>query len=180
MMDNEKSEVTCPDVCQPAELSNGRVDVVMSTSNIPFVAALLIPAAGAFVSGVVRLALVENSKDRYGIWNIFAVGPDLMVAALIAIPALLAGRNAELNAIRKAKAVRPGTSSPAVNIDWNISGWVVIAIFCFIVVGVSCERLWAKSARQKGGFRKPFMTGILPPTICGLFALAAALVLGTP
>ena len=90
---------------QPVELSDDRVDVVMSTSNLPFAAALLIPAGGAFVSGVVRLALVENSKDRFGIWNIFAVGPDLMVAALIAIPALLAGRNAELNAIRKANPV---------------------------------------------------------------------------
>lgn len=165
---------------QPVELSDDRVDVVMSTSNLPFAAALVIPAGGAFVSGVVRLALVENSKDRFGIWNIFAVGPDLMVAALIAIPALLAGRNAELNAIRKAKAVMPGAKATAANVDWSISGWVVIAIFCCIIVGVSCERLWAKSARQKGGLKKPFMTGILPPTICGLAALAAALVLGTP
>jgi hypothetical protein len=152
----------------------------MSSSNIPYAAALLIPAAGAGVSGVIRFALVESSKDRLGIWNIFAVGPDLMVAALIAIPALLAGRNAELNAIRKAKEVVPGAKGTAVNIDWGISGWMVVIIFCLVVIGVSCERLWSKKAREKTGFKEPFVIGILPPTICGLLALAAALLLGSP
>jgi hypothetical protein len=153
----------------------------MSSIQIPLAAVVLVPAVGAIVSGVVRLTMVVNSNDRPGIWNIFAVGPDLMIAAVVAIPALLAGRNAEIAEIKNADAVTVNPKALNVlNANWSISGYMVIIIFCLALIGLSCERLWCKPAREKNGFKEPFLKGVLLPTVCGLAALGAALVLGTP
>jgi hypothetical protein len=144
----------------------------MSSSHVPYVAVLLIPAAGVFISGVVRLTMVESKKDRPGIWNIFAVGPDLMVAAVVAVPALLAGRNVGL--------AETSDKATATSGSWSINGLIVFIIFCLALICLSCERIWSKPAREGNGWKGPLLLGVIPPAICGVMALAAALVLGTP
>lgn len=152
----------------------------MSSSHLPYLAVVVIPAVTAAVSAVVRLTMLESAKDRAGIWNIFAVGPDLMIATAVAIPALLAGRNVGLAEIKKVKLVAASTKLADVNASWSVSGSMVLIIICLFLIGLSLERLWCKSQRQKSGFKDPLVKGILPPAACGIGALAAALVLGTP
>jgi len=79
---------------------------VIHISHVPILAVLGIPILVAAFSALVRFLVLEKGDDRPGIWNIFAIGPDLMVAAVVAVPALLAGGNAARADLASSQALR--------------------------------------------------------------------------
>jgi hypothetical protein len=127
-----------------------------------------VTAIAAAFSALVRLLVLEKGDDRVGVWSIFAIGPDLIVGSVVAIPSLLAGKNAIL------------AQSHAYKMDpsWNINGMLVLAIVFLFGVCVACERLWCKKARASKGWKSPLLKGIIPTTMCGFLALGIALALG--
>jgi hypothetical protein len=161
----------------------GGACVVVHSANIPLGAVFGITVITAAFSGVARLLVFEkpnlNDKQRrrlrsggpgrFDFWNVFAIGPDLMVGAVVAIPALLAGRNVALGQSRGLR----------VDVNWNPNYLMVLMIFFLFCLGVSFERLFSKEARCDDGWKKPLFKGILPPALCGFAALGAALALGT-
>lgn len=140
--------------------------------HVPIAAVLGIIVITAAFSALGRLLILERGDDRPGIWNVFAIGPDLIVGAVVAVPALLAGRNAVISQYR--------TLHPAVpiNPNWNPSGLIVLMIIFLFGLGVACERLWCRNARERDGWREPVLKGIVPPALCGFLAIGAALALG--
>lgn len=140
--------------------------------HVPIAAVLGITVITAAFSALGRLLILERGDDRPGIWNVFAIGPDLIVGAVVAVPALLAGRNAVISQYR--------TLHPAVpiNPNWNPSGLIVLMIIFLFGLGVACERLWCRNARERDGWREPVLKGIVPPALCGFLAIGAALALG--
>ena len=143
-------------------------------SHVPIAAVLGITVITAAFSALGRLLVLERGDDRPGMWNVFVIGPDLIVGAVVAVPALLAGRNIAITQYRMSHA------SAAVNTSWNPSGLIVLMIIFLFGLGVACERLWAKQARERDGWKEPVLKGILPPALCGFAAIGAALTLGTP
>ena len=142
---------------------------LMSQSlHVPMAAVVGVTAIAAAFSALIRLSALEKGDDRAGVWGIFAIGPDLIVGAVVAIPSLLAGRN----------AILAQSHSDKMNPNWNINGMLVLAIFFLFCVCVSCERLWCKKARAATGWQGPLLKGIIPSSMCGLLDLGIALALG--
>lgn len=141
--------------------------------HVPIAAVLGITVIAAAFSALGRLLVLERGDDRPGIWNVFAIGPDLIVGAVVAVPALLAGRNAAISQYRALHA------SAAISPNWNPSGLIVLMIIFLFGLGVACERLWCRSARERDGWKEPVLKGIVPPALCGFAAIGAALALGT-
>jgi uncharacterized membrane protein HdeD (DUF308 family) len=144
---------------------------MLGGGNVPIAAVLAVPAIGAAFSAIVRLLVLDKKPEQGGKWSVFAVGPDLMVAAVVAVPALLAGKNAVLIQTHGSKI------SEAVDPNWNPNGLLVLMIFFIFCIGVAIER-WAKDARKRDGWIIPLFEGILPCALCGFTALGAALSLG--
>lgn len=130
-------------------------------SHVPLAAVVGVTAIAAAFSALVRLLVLERGDDRPGIWNIFAVGPDLIVGAVVAVPSLLAGKNISQS-----------------NPNWNPNGLLVLTILFLFGACVAFERLWCKKARDRHGWKEPVLKGIVPPAFCGLLALGVALALG--
>jgi hypothetical protein len=148
---------------------------LIDSGHVPIAAVLGITVIAAAFSALGRLLVLERGDDRPGLWNVLAIGPDLIVGAVVAVPALLAGRNETL--IQYHQILH--TSSTA-NTSWNPSGLLVLMIIFLFGLGVACERLWSKQARERAGWKAPLFIGIAPPALCGLAAIGAALALGTP
>jgi hypothetical protein len=66
---------------------------MIASGNVPLAAVAGVTGIAAAFSALVRLLVLEKGDDRPGIWSIFAVGPDLIVGAVVAVPSLLAGKN---------------------------------------------------------------------------------------
>jgi hypothetical protein len=145
---------------------------VIGGGHVPIAAVLGITVITAAFSALGRLLILERGDDRPGIWNVFAIGPDLIVGAVVAVPALLAGRNA---VISQYHTLHPAVS---INPNWNPSGLIVLMIIFLFGLGVACERLWCRKARERDGWREPVLKGIVPPALCGFLAIGAALALG--
>ena len=138
-----------------------RNDHAVTASHVPLAAVVGVTGIAAAFSALVRLMVLEKGDDRPGIWNIFAVGPDLIVGAVVAVPSLLAGKN-----IGQPKS------------DWNPNGLLVLTILFLFGACVAFERLWCKKARERHGWKEPVLKGIIPPALCGFLALGVALALG--
>jgi hypothetical protein len=147
----------------------------MDSGHVPIAAVLGITVIAAAFSALGRLLVLERGDDRPGIWNVFAIGPDLIVGAVVAVPSLLVGRNATLSQYHRVLQ-----ASATANASWNPSGLIVLMIIFLFGLGVACERLWAKQTRQRDGWKDPVLKGIIPPALCGFAAIGAALALGSP
>lgn len=145
----------------------------MASSHIPITDAVLIPLLAALVSAAGRLALMENRDDITGFWAALAIGPDLMVGAVVAIPALLAGRDLGIVEVQHAHTLADAHNSG------NVSGTLVVLLLFLFTMGLTYERLLGKDARKDNGWRIPLFRGVIPQAACGFMALAFALALGT-
>ena len=142
--------------------------------HIPYSDAVLIPLLAALVSAVARLSLMKDRKDVLGFWEGLAIGPDLMVGAVVAIPALLAGRSL---GIVQADAVHRLTVA---NSSGSTGGFILVLLFLLFLAVLLYDRLFGKEAREScNGWRKPLWRGIVPQVVCGFLALGFALALGT-
>jgi hypothetical protein len=141
--------------------------------HIPYSDAVLIPLLAALVSAVARLSLMKDRRDVLGFWEGLAIGPDLMVGAVVAIPALLAGRSL---GIVEAQAGRPLTVASS---SGSTGGFILVLLFLLFLAVLLYERLFGKEARECNGWRKPLWRGIVPQLVCGFLALGFALALGT-
>ena len=135
--------------------------------NVPLAAVAGVPAIGACFSAVTRFLM----QDR--MWNVCAFGIDLLVAAIVAIPALLVGRNVALTQSRSLHA------SGAVNPNWNPPGLLVLMVIFLFCVGVGSEARWSRKAREHDGWVVPLCAGVFPAALCGFVAVGADLLLGT-
>lgn len=140
---------------------------MFDSGNVPLAAVAGVPAIGAGFSCVTRFLM----QDR--MWNVCAFGIDLLVAAVVAIPALLVGRNAALTQIRSPHA------SSAVNPNWNPPGLLVLMVIFLFCIGVGSEARWSKKAREQDGWAVPLFKGVFPAAVCGFIAIGADLFLGT-
>ena len=134
---------------------------MIASGHVPLAAVVGVTGITAAFSALVRLLVLEKGDDRPGVWNVFAIGPDLIVGAVVAVPALLAGKNLT-------------QSKP----DWDPNGLLVLTILFFFGTCLALERLWCKKARERQGWKGPIFKGILPPALCGFVALGVALALG--
>lgn len=131
-------------------------------------------ASSVFRAGVVPLAsaatiaigkwTTRRDDATEKIWEVFAMGPDLLMAALIAIPAFITEKATAL-AAAPANARTLGTVES--------SGWVFLIVFCITLLGLNFERSVAKRAREADGRLKPLVLGVLVPMLFGSLAVAA-------
>ena len=140
---------------------------MIDLGNIPLAAVLAVPVIGTAFSAIARFLVLD------GMWNVFAVGPDLLVASVVAIPALLAGKNSALLQSHSMK------SSGALNQNWNPPGLLVLMVFFLFCAGVGSEIRWSRKAREGEGWKGPLFKGVLPAAVCGFAAIGADLLLGT-
>jgi hypothetical protein len=131
-------------------------------------------ASSVFRAGLVPLASVttitmakwatrrDDSTEK--LWEIFAIGPDLLMAAVIAIPAFITEKAAAL-------AASPTRSKDLGSVE--SSGWVYLLVFWIVLGGLTYERQVAKTARQKEGKRRPLILGVLVPILFGSLAIGA-------
>ncbi|MDQ1700709.1 MAG: hypothetical protein QOG34_2572 [Frankiaceae bacterium] len=134
--------------------------------------AVVVPAVAAVASVLVRLATLPNQSKGRAFWDVFAFGTDLLIASAVAIPALLAGEAAGINAVPHAR----GTEITPATLESK--GYVLIGIIGLILLGVTVERLWSQPARGASGWRRPLLVGILPCAGLGAGSLAMAFTLG--
>jgi hypothetical protein len=144
-----------------------------TSTHIPYTDAILIPMFAALLCVVVRFAQLEKSSNKSGLWEILAVGPDLMVAAVAAIPGLIAARNLGLHEAVATHSAGVGSTSPAV------ISVMVLLMACFLFGGANYDRVWGKDARAKTGVREPLVRGVLPCALLGVATLGLALFVGT-
>jgi hypothetical protein len=143
------------------------------SGHIPYSDAVLIPLLAALVSAVARLSLMKDRKDVLGFWEGLAIGPDLMVGAVVAIPALLAGRSL---GIVQADGARRLTMAST---NGSTGGFILVFLFLLFLAVLLYDRLFGKEARGSNGWRRPLWGGIVPQVVCGFLALGFALALGT-
>ena len=91
------------------------------------------------------------------------MGPDLLMAALIAIPAFIT---------EKATALAASPNSSRILGSVESSGWVFLIVFWITLLGLNFERSIAKKARQADGRKKPLILGVLIPMFFGSLAIA--------
>lgn len=145
----------------------------MGTSqHIAYSDAVLIPLFAALLSIVVRFIQLGEKKPPEELWALLAVGPDLMVAAVVAVPGLIAARNLGLHEAAPTLPSNSGTSPSATVV-------MAVLMFCCLVFGARYDCLWGKEARKKTGVRVPLLFGILPPLFLGTVTLVLALFVGT-
>ncbi|MFH0517241.1 hypothetical protein ACHBTE_08695 [Streptomyces sp. M41] len=159
----------------PADyLAGGGLDAFLASGTCRGV---IIPAVGAIVSVVARWNMRDSSSGEKA-WEIFALGPDLTLAGIMAIPALLIERAI---AIDNATSGGKYTQQQAEETFGQVAiGAAVLVIFLLALVELSYERAVGKPCRKGGGVLKPLTLGVLIPGTIGSMCLAFALLLVPP
>ncbi|MEU1455457.1 hypothetical protein [Streptomyces avermitilis] len=131
-----------------------------------------IPAVGVGVSTIAKWNMrADSSKEK--VWEIFAMGPDLIVIAIMAIPAIFIERAVRILDTPPAATKGQQSESELLN-QAGMFLFAIILIFCLTLMELTYERNYGRRMRQAEGRIKPFTFGVLTPILLGGGALAIA------
>jgi branched-subunit amino acid permease len=121
--------------------------------------AVLVPVVSVIAIAVSKWAMSrDDAKDDWA--EIFAMGPDLLIASLIAIPAFITEKvTVSADASRAAQSLA-------------LSGWLFLMVFFLALIGFTYERKIGKGCRRTGGWRKAWLAGVTVPMVIGAGALS--------
>lgn len=152
---------------------NGMPPTARGGSVIEFLAsqwfrALLIPLITAIVVICVRWN-VRRDDSKENLYEPFAVGTDLLIAAIVAVPAFLTEKVIDL----QESSGGVDDAKYAADMDaLSATGWLYLGVICLALIGFTLERP-AKKARESGGRVKATCFGVFVPITIGAAAVSA-------
>ncbi|MDM3975975.1 hypothetical protein QRB36_17550 [Mycobacterium marseillense] len=136
-------------------------------ASVPF-RAIVLPFATAVVIIIARLNVRrDDSKEKF--FEVFAVGPDLLIAAIVAVPAFIVEKAITFK--NNAGSLDKGKFAAEIG-SLGTSGYWYGIVFCLALIGFTLERP-AKKMRLDGTWVKAVFIGVLIPVLIGATALAA-------
>lgn len=132
---------------------------------------VLIPVFGVVFATIGKWAMREDSSNEK-LWEIFSMGPDLIVVAIVVIPTLMAERAFTL------ESTTGNLSKDEIEKFTNflaVGALIFALVISLALIEFTYERKVGKSLRQGGGTIKPLFLGVCFPILLGAGALAATL-----
>ena len=109
----------------------------------------------------------DDSTDTF--FDMFAVGPDLLIASLLAVPAFLTEKAITL---KNGPTTLDDKSKLAFEAALSAASWLYLMVFLLAVIGFTVERK-VKNLRSKAKKVKATLVGVLLPNLIGAAAVAA-------
>ncbi len=129
-----------------------------------------IPLITVVVIIVAKMACRRDDATE-SFFEVFAVGPDLLIAALVAVPAFLTEKTITLKADATSAVEDKGKVAAEIN-GIATTSWLYLGVVCLAVIGFVAER-FVKKTRVKGGWAQATFVGIVPVILLGAIAIAA-------
>lgn len=136
---------------------------------------VLIPVFGVVFAVVAKWAMRQDSSKEK-LWEIFSMGPDLIVVAIVVIPTLMAEKAFTLENVKG--NLSEGEIAQLQNF-FAIGALIFALVISLAMIEFTYERKVGKSLRQAGGVIKPLFLGVCFPILLGAGALALTLGLVT-